>query len=134
MTPADFMAKAERALSSARILLDAGDTDGACNRVYYAAFDAAKAALIQMDAVPETTIARTHSGLIAAFGLHIVKRGLIGADQGRALNRMHELRMIADYRGGQVDESQVRQAIADASSFVTSIAALIRMGSQSFSR
>lgn len=40
-----LMQKAARALDSARLLLDAGDTDGACNRAYYAMFDAARAAL-----------------------------------------------------------------------------------------
>ena len=34
------MDKAEKALASAKILLDAGDTDGATNRAYYAMFDA----------------------------------------------------------------------------------------------
>ncbi|MGD9522152.1 MAG: HEPN domain-containing protein, partial [Tepidiphilus sp.] len=40
------MAKARRAVLSAKVLLDAGDADGACNRAYYAMFDAARAALI----------------------------------------------------------------------------------------
>jgi hypothetical protein len=31
MTPAELMDKAYRALASARLLLDAGDTDGTCN-------------------------------------------------------------------------------------------------------
>jgi DNA invertase Pin-like site-specific DNA recombinase len=35
MTPAGYIAKAERALSPARILLQAEDTEGACNRGYY---------------------------------------------------------------------------------------------------
>ena len=35
MSADDLMVKAERALASARLLLDAGDTDGACNRAYY---------------------------------------------------------------------------------------------------
>lgn len=39
---AALMQKADRALASARLLLDAGDTDGACNRAYYAMFDAAR--------------------------------------------------------------------------------------------
>lgn len=125
MTPADFMTKAERALASARLLLESGDMDGACNRVYYAMFDAAKAALMATDAPPETIDAKTHSGLIAAFSLHVVKRGLVVAEHGRALNRLHELRMIADYRGDGVEEVQVRQAIADATAFVAAIAALL---------
>jgi uncharacterized protein (UPF0332 family) len=41
----EIMAKAEKALASARILLDAGDSDGAANRACYATFDATIAAL-----------------------------------------------------------------------------------------
>jgi uncharacterized protein (UPF0332 family) len=40
------MDKAQKALASARLLLGAGDTDGATNRAYYAMFDAAIAALL----------------------------------------------------------------------------------------
>ena len=46
MTPADYMVKATRAADSAKLLLDAGDLEGACNRAYYAMFDAAHAALL----------------------------------------------------------------------------------------
>ena len=46
LTPIALMAKADRACSSARTLLDLGDVDGACNRAYYAMFDAARAALL----------------------------------------------------------------------------------------
>jgi len=40
-----IMDKAGKALASDRILLNAGDSDGATNRAYYAMFDAAIAAL-----------------------------------------------------------------------------------------
>ena len=40
------MEKADRALTSARALLEMNDGDGACNRAYYAMFDAAHAALL----------------------------------------------------------------------------------------
>lgn len=45
MNAAEFWAKANQAAASARLLLTAGDTSGACNRAYYAMFDAARAAL-----------------------------------------------------------------------------------------
>ena len=45
MKAADLMAKASQAAASARLLLDTGDADGACNRAYYAMFDAARAAM-----------------------------------------------------------------------------------------
>ena len=119
------MAKAARALESAQLLLDAGDTEGACNRIYYAMFDAAKAALMATGAPPEAIDAKTHAGLIAAFSLHVVRRGFVVADHGRSFNRLHELRMIADYRGDRIAESQVRQAISDAAACLTAVDALL---------
>jgi uncharacterized protein (UPF0332 family) len=42
----DLMAKAMQAAESAQALLDREDADGACNRAYYAMFEAARAALL----------------------------------------------------------------------------------------
>lgn len=75
MKAQDFLAKAIRAATSAKMLLDAGDADGACNRAYYAMFDAARAALLASGAPVEPETARMHSGLISAFSLHLVKTG-----------------------------------------------------------
>ena len=38
--------ESERAMDSSKLLYKAGDVDGACNRAYYAMFDAAKAILL----------------------------------------------------------------------------------------
>ena len=46
MKAKELFVKAQTAASSAKILLDSKDLDGACNRAYYAMFDAARAALI----------------------------------------------------------------------------------------
>lgn len=73
MNAQDLMTKARRALASADTLLRDGDCDGACNRAYYAMFDAARAALIASKAAVPPEIAKTDSGLIAAFSLHLVK-------------------------------------------------------------
>lgn len=75
MKASDLMAKAIQAAASAKVLLDTGDMDGACNRAYYAMFDAARAALLASGAPIEADIARTHGGLISAFSLHLVKAG-----------------------------------------------------------
>lgn len=69
----ELMAKAYRALASAQTLLQDGDNDGACNRARYAMFDAARAAPIASVAPGPLTGPKTHSGLIAAFSLHLVK-------------------------------------------------------------
>lgn len=114
------MRRAERAVTSARLLLDAGDIDGACNRAYYAMFDAARAALI-VSGVPSDQASRTHSGLIAAFGLHLVKAGRLATDLGRALNRAAEVRLVADYTGEEIPADQARLLVGQAAHFVETV-------------
>ena len=47
----DLLTKARRASASAALLLDDGDINGACNRAYYAMFDATRAALLAAGAL-----------------------------------------------------------------------------------
>jgi uncharacterized protein (UPF0332 family) len=54
-----------------------------------------------------------------------VKRGLVAAELGRSLNRAHELRMVADYRGDTLEASIVAGAIADGESFLQAMGALV---------
>lgn len=53
MKAQELLAKAVRAAASAQVLLDIGDLDGACNRAYYAMYDAARAALSASDSAVE---------------------------------------------------------------------------------
>jgi uncharacterized protein (UPF0332 family) len=122
------MAKARRALASAKLLLDSGDVDGACNRAYYAMFDAARAALLSIDAPVPAEVARTHSGLIAAFSLHLVKSGLIAVEHGRSLNKVEDLRLIADYKGDPVTVAHATWALEQASNFLFAIQTLLSTG------
>ena len=84
---------------------EAGDADGACNRGYYAMFDAARAALLAAGS-GEAEIPRTHNGLITAFSLQLVKTGRVPVELGRALNRAAEIRLIADYKDEPIDPEQ----------------------------
>lgn len=126
MTPPELMAKASRALASAQLLLDSGDVDGACNRAYYAMFDAARAALLWVNAPVPAEVARTHSGLITAFSLHIVKPGLVAIEHGRALNKVEDLRLIADYRGDPVTQENAAWALEQAQAFLLAVQTLAR--------
>jgi len=54
----ELFTKAQTAAASARILLNAGDVDGACNRAYYAMFDAARAALLALVSMNQQSIQR----------------------------------------------------------------------------
>ena len=89
MNAADLQKKADMALHSAQLLLNAGDCDGASSRAYYAAFDIARAALIAAHSPVPTEVAKTHAGLISAFSLRFVKSGLISPELGHFLNRAH---------------------------------------------
>lgn len=126
MTPTELMAKATQALASARLLLDNGDPDGACNRAYYAMFDAARAAL--MTARPEIAVeaVRTHNGLITVFSLQLVKTGQVTLEHGKALNRIQELRLIADYKGDPLEHADAAWALEQAEEFVLAMAEVSR--------
>ena len=96
------MRKADQALLSARQLLDAGDVDGACNRAYYAMYDAAHAALRAVNVDDSASTTKTHRGLIAAFGQYLVLAGHVPVEMGSALNQVERLRLLADYTGDPV--------------------------------
>jgi uncharacterized protein (UPF0332 family) len=121
MTAEDYIAKAGRALEQARILLNAGGFEGACNRAYYAMFDAAHAALLVAGVTVPESSPKTHRSLIASFGLHLVKSGAIEPELGSALNKVERLRKLADYTGEIVADEDARWAVDQAGAFVEKV-------------
>jgi uncharacterized protein (UPF0332 family) len=122
-----LLIKANRALASAQLLYANGDYEGACNRAYYAMFDAARSSLLYKLPNNDLTSARTHNGLIAAFGLHIVKTGLVDVTLGRNLNRAQTLRQLADYTGEPIPADDVHALIKTADSFLQQIVKLVEV-------
>jgi uncharacterized protein (UPF0332 family) len=110
---------------AAKLLLESGYPDDACNRAYYAMFDAARAALFVSNAPVEAEVARTHRGLISAFGQYVVKPGLVAISLGKSLNRAQEIRLLADYSGDPVDGTQAAELVLRASEFVATIQAVL---------
>ncbi len=105
--------------------MQAEDTDGATNRAYYAMFDAAIAALSWAGVGTDQSHSKTHTGLIGSFGQHLVKAGHLPAEFGRSFNRVHELRLTADYLAAPVPSEKAQWAIKEATSFVTEISRLL---------
>lgn len=124
MKARDLMAKAVQAAASAKVLLDTGDADGACNRAYYAMFDAARAALLASGSLVNPDIGRTHSGLISAFSLHLVKTGRVSVELGKSLNKVEELRLVADYKGDPIEQTDAAWAVNQAQMFVQAMQAI----------
>ena len=116
-----YIRKAERALAGARVLLKSGDADGACNRAYYAMFDAAHAALFALQAEDITAQIKTHNGLLAQFGRHVVLAGHLPDVHGEALNKVQRLRQVADYSGDSVSLAGAGWAVEQASAFVAAV-------------
>lgn len=121
MTANELFDKATTALSSAQLLLQAGDFDGTCNRAYYAMFDAARAALLIADGNESALAIKTHSGLIAAFSLRLVKTGRVTLALGKSFNKVEDLRLVADYKGDPVEIEQAQWAVNEAKVFVDAL-------------
>ncbi len=81
-------------------------------------FDAARAAMIATVEGFDPARTRTHSGFIAAFGQDMVRTGRIGVETGRLLNRAHEIRLVADYRGDAVTHEDATAIVAQTANFV----------------
>jgi uncharacterized protein (UPF0332 family) len=120
-TRAAYMRKSRQALASARQLLEAGDADGACNRAYYAMFDAAQAALQAANIETAANAAKTHRGLISAFGQHLVLGGHLPAELGSSINKVERLRLLADYTGDPVSAEDSAWAVEQADAFIAAI-------------
>ncbi|MCL2161993.1 MAG: HEPN domain-containing protein [Betaproteobacteria bacterium] len=119
MKAQDLMAKAVQAATSAKVLLDTGDGDGASNRAYYAMFDAARAALL----VSGFDVGKTHRGVLNAFSERLVKNGSVPQEMGRLLKRAETFRYVADYEGNPVELSDAREMVEQAETFVASMRA-----------
>lgn len=125
MNAQSLMTKARIACESARALLERQDSDGACNRAYYAMFDAARAAFMATNAEIPLNIGKTHSGVLTAFSQHLVKNGPVPRDIGRLLKQAEELRLVADYSGDSITLDDARALVEKAESFVDTLASIL---------
>jgi uncharacterized protein (UPF0332 family) len=120
----DLLAKGRSSLDAARTLFAADFPSESASRAYFAAFYAAEAALL---ALGETR--SKHSGVISAFGSHVVRKGGLDATFGATLRSLFDVRNRADYGPGIVGADEVRTVLEDAGRFVDAVDAWI--GAQS---
>lgn len=113
---------ADRSLRSARLLLGDGDGNGSINRLYYGLYHAVRAALVYRNIVPP----KSHSGLIAAFGSNFVRTGEFPISLGKLINRVEQVRLLADYSGDTIETSEVPELIGQGDTFVETVRAFAR--------
>jgi len=108
---------ADESLRSAELMLKEGFYRGAVNDSYYAAFYAAKAALLVINLAP-----KTHKGTARLFGDNYVKMNKIDRKYGKWLNRLLEERTEATYDAMQeFDEKEANNAVEMAGEFVAEV-------------
>ena len=110
MNPPDELARhriqlAQAALNEADRLIQRQYLRGALNRIYYAAFYAARALL-----ATRGLDSSRHSGVIALFQEHFVRTGLVSTENARVLPRAFEKRQTSDY--GDFSEPSGEEVLA----------------------
>ena len=129
VTAVSYMQKAERALDEARVLLREAKTEGACSRAYYAMHDAAHAALLATGHEAPDAPIKTHHSLVAEFGKKLVLGGQMDAAFGRAFNKVHDTRQLADYSTDPPPPADAHWAVEQAENFVAAVRIMItRLG------
>jgi len=113
-----LLAKAQRYLRSAELLLHDGDYESSISRTYYAMFYCAEGALLT-----KNMTFSSHRGVIAAFGEHFVKTGIFPKEMGRELNRAFEKRQLGDYEyTSVVSDEDAQYLLAQGKEFCDTIA------------
>jgi uncharacterized protein (UPF0332 family) len=86
------MNRAKTSLTEARILFEKELLFAAVNRCYYAGFYAVCALLLTKD-----KSSSKHSGVLALFQAHIMKKGGIPTETGRFYSQLYKYHLKADY-------------------------------------
>jgi len=114
------LTKARDALSDAEELVSVdGSDEGVVNRLYYACFHAAQAALYARGVEP-----KSHGAVRNQFGSEVVLDGDATREQGRLLTTLADLRQQADY-GYEPIEADVDSLLERARMFVADMTALV---------
>lgn len=113
--------RADEALEAARYTLDGGFVSTAVNRTYYAAFHAARAALLTLDETP-----KTHAGVLRRFLAQFVQTGRLDDSFARALPRAYQLRQEADYEDGAlIEPDAAEELLDDVTAFVQAVGEML---------
>jgi uncharacterized protein (UPF0332 family) len=116
-----FLAKARESLASAEADLEAGRLNSAANRAYYAAFEAAIAALIEHGIRPRGR-SWDHRFVISEFsGKLITRRKVVTARLTGVLDVLLQRRLRADYRPAPVSRREARDSTAKATDFLRNL-------------
>jgi uncharacterized protein (UPF0332 family) len=113
--------QAKEALRDGELLLNADRHRSAANRLYYAAFYAALAALL----TKRLEFSR-HSAVIASFDKEFIRTGVLPKEYSRTLHRAFNERQQDDYMPFvEIDPDELSQLLADVRNMVVGVTAYI---------
>jgi uncharacterized protein (UPF0332 family) len=119
---ADYLAKAQSSYAGARACLERGAFDSCVSRCYYAVFQAAIVALIQLTDFRPAGGEWSHKVTQAEFNRRLVMRRKVFSGQiGRTLLTLMEWRHRADYAPTSTSHQIARTSTALAEAFLTAI-------------
>ncbi len=114
--------KSRRSISAAAIELASGNLDFSANRIYYAAFYAVTAALMQFGQKY-----KKHSAVRAAFHREFIKTELVPKEYGFLYDAVMRDREDADYLSFiQIDEDVLKQEIEEVKSLIALMEKLVK--------
>jgi len=106
--------RASETLLEAKLLFETGHFNGSVNRLYYAAFYAARA-LLAIKGLDSSK----HSGVISLFNKEFVKEGIIDKSTGKALTKAFKLRSEGDYQDfRRFNNAEIEELVADVSGLI----------------
>ncbi len=113
--------KSRRTFAEIEILRQAGLWDNIANRLYYSAFHAVSALLIN-DGHP----VGTHQGAVVMLHQHYVKTGILSKNDGAFYSQLQTLREKADYNCTYyATEEDTASRIAETAAFIDKVVGLI---------
>jgi uncharacterized protein (UPF0332 family) len=120
----ELVGRANKYLSSAKLLLDSGDYESSVSRSYYAMFFATEAVLLTKELEFSS-----HRGVISAFGQHFVKTGIFSKEMRRLLQNAFDMRQKGDYSfRPMIQEATANQILNKANEFVSQIIGYLKEG------
>jgi uncharacterized protein (UPF0332 family) len=118
---AAYLAKATESLAGAQSEYDNGRFNNSANRAYYAAFQAAIAALL-MESIRSAGEQWPHTFVQSEFSGKLVgRRHRYPSTLGDALPELETLRLRADYRRDTISEREARRGLRRCHEFVEAV-------------
>lgn len=91
--------------------------DLVANRLYYSAFHAALALLIN-----DGHKTSTHRGIVALLGMHYIKTGILSIEEGKMYSRLQSMRDESDYNCAfTASQEDIEPYVAQVGEFLTKI-------------